>query len=75
MAITFAAVATLAAVAGGWAVQANEYGRVAVLPLLALFGITLLFPSLSDRITRPIVALARASPNLSTKETRHRIRR
>ena len=26
MAVTFAAVATLAAVGGGWAVQANEYG-------------------------------------------------
>ncbi|MEO7128736.1 MAG: cytochrome c biogenesis protein DipZ [Rhodoferax sp.] len=57
MAITFAAVATLAAVGGGWAVQANEYGRVAALGLLALFGITLLVPSLSDRLTRPLVAL------------------
>ena len=57
MAITFAAVATLAAVGGGWAVQANEYGRVAALALLALFGITLLVPSLSDRLTRPLVAL------------------
>ena len=28
MAVTFAAVATLAAVGGGWAVQANEYGRL-----------------------------------------------
>ncbi len=57
MAITFAAVATLAAVGGGWAVQANEYGRVAALTLLALFGVTLLFPWLSDRLTRPLVAL------------------
>src|ERR1700675_644586 len=40
MALTFAAVATLAAVAGGWAVQLNEYGRVAAMALLALFGIT-----------------------------------
>ena len=29
MAATFAAVATLAAIGGGWAVQANEYGRLA----------------------------------------------
>lgn len=29
MAATFAAVATLAAVGGGWAVQANDYGRLA----------------------------------------------
>jgi cytochrome c biogenesis protein CcdA len=57
MAATFAVVATLAAVGGGWAVQANEYGRYAALVLLAVFGITLLFPSLSDRLTRPLVAL------------------
>src|ERR1700740_2652892 len=57
MAVTFAVVATLAAVGGGWAVQANEYGRFAALTLLALFGITLLFPALSDRLTRPFVAL------------------
>ena len=43
MAATFAAVATLAAVGGGWAVRANEYGRYAALALLALFGITLCF--------------------------------
>src|SRR5215472_10846418 len=56
MAATFAAVATLAAVGGGWAVQANEYGRIAALVLLALFGVTLLFPSLAERMTRPLVA-------------------
>ena len=57
MALTFAAVATLAAVAGGWAVEANQYGRVAAIVLLALFGLTLLFPELSDRLTRPLVGL------------------
>src|SRR5271169_2537009 len=57
MVLTFAAVATLAAVGGGWAVQANEYGRIAALTLLALFGLALLFPALSDRLTRPLVAL------------------
>jgi len=57
MALTFMAVATLAAVGGGWAVQANQYGRVAAMLLLAFFGITLLFPQLADRITRPLVAL------------------
>ena len=45
MAVTFAAVATLAAVGGGWAVPANDYGRLAALALLALFGIALLFPA------------------------------
>ena len=57
MAATFAAVATLAAFGGGWAVAANEYGRYAAMALLALFGIILLFPSLSDRLTRPLVSL------------------
>ena len=57
MALTFAAVATLAAVGGGWAVRANEVGRWLALALLALFGVALLFPALSDRMTRPLVAL------------------
>jgi cytochrome c biogenesis protein CcdA/thiol-disulfide isomerase/thioredoxin len=57
MGLTFAVVATLAAVGGGWAVQANEYGRYIAFALLALFGVTLLFPELSDRLTRPLVSL------------------
>src|SRR3954465_3854222 len=57
MAATFAIVATLAAVGGGWAVRANQVGRWAALVLLALFGIALVFPSISDRLTRPLVAL------------------
>ncbi|MDL2400974.1 cytochrome c biogenesis protein DipZ [Rhizobium mayense] len=57
MAITFAAVATLAAVGGGWAVHANEYGRYAAIVLLAIFGVTLASPQAADILTRPIVAL------------------
>ena len=57
MAVTFAGVATLAAVGGGWAVEANQFGRSAALALLALFGLALLLPELSDRLTRPLVAL------------------
>src|SRR5690348_9706541 len=57
MAATFAIVATLAAVGGGWAVRANAIGRWAALVLLALFGIALVFPAISDRLTRPLVAL------------------
>jgi cytochrome c biogenesis protein CcdA/thiol-disulfide isomerase/thioredoxin len=56
MAATFAAVATLAAVGGAWAIQANEYGRIAAIVLLAAFGITLLFPAIADWATRPVVA-------------------
>jgi cytochrome c biogenesis protein CcdA/thiol-disulfide isomerase/thioredoxin len=57
MAATFAIVATLAAVGGGWAVRANAIGRWGALILLALFGLALVFPSLSDRLTRPLVAM------------------
>ncbi|MDT6964111.1 cytochrome c biogenesis protein DipZ [Cupriavidus sp. SZY C1] len=57
MALTFAAVATLASVGGAWAVRANEYGRYAALALLAVFGVSLLVPRLADALTRPVVAL------------------
>jgi cytochrome c biogenesis protein CcdA/thiol-disulfide isomerase/thioredoxin len=68
MAATFALVATLA-VAGGWAVAANEYGRLAAIALLALFGLALLFPGLADRLTRPLVTLgARLSQTAARDE-------
>src|SRR5215470_948708 len=57
MAATFAVVATLAAVGGGWAVAANEYGRYVALALVTLFGLALIFPELSERLTQPLVAL------------------
>jgi cytochrome c biogenesis protein CcdA/thiol-disulfide isomerase/thioredoxin len=57
MAATFALVASLAAVGGGWAVRANQFGRIAALILFAIFGLTLLFPSLAERLTRPLVQL------------------
>ena len=69
MALTFALVATLASVGGGWAVRANEYGRWIALVLLALFAVTLLFPALSDRMTRPLVALGGRLTEANTAET------
>ncbi|SFP11928.1 cytochrome c biogenesis protein DipZ [Pseudomonas sp. NFPP28] len=56
MAVTFALVASLAAVGGGWVVQVNQFGRWLALLCVALFGLTLLLPQLSDRLTRPLVA-------------------
>jgi cytochrome c biogenesis protein CcdA/thiol-disulfide isomerase/thioredoxin len=56
MALTFALVATLAAVGGGWVVQVNQYGRWLALLFVALFGLTLLLPQLAERLTRPLVA-------------------
>jgi cytochrome c biogenesis protein CcdA/thiol-disulfide isomerase/thioredoxin len=57
MVVTFALVASLAAVGGGWVVRANQFGRIAALILFGIFGLTLLFPSLAERISRPLVQL------------------
>ena len=57
MAITFALVATLAAVGGAWAIRANEYGRFAAIVLLALFGLSLLSPRVASLLSRPVVDL------------------
>ncbi|HET8554353.1 MAG TPA: cytochrome c biogenesis protein DipZ [Rhodanobacteraceae bacterium] len=57
MALTFAAVATLAAVGGGWAVHANQYGRIAALIVLAFLGLALLSERLAAWMSRPFVEL------------------
>jgi cytochrome c biogenesis protein CcdA/thiol-disulfide isomerase/thioredoxin len=57
MAASFAAIASLATLGGSWAVHANQAGRIAAMAVLALFGLTLLLPSLAERLARPLVAL------------------
>ena len=57
MAATFAVVASLAAVAGGWAVEANRHGRIVTLALMTLFGLTMFMPTLAARMTVPIVSI------------------
>ena len=56
MALTFAGVATLAAVGGSWAVRVNSWGRWAALAMLTLFGLALLSRRLADWASRPLVA-------------------
>lgn len=56
MALTFALVASLAAVGGAWVVQLNQYGRWLALAFISLFALTLLLPQLAERLTRPLVA-------------------
>lgn len=56
MALTFALFATLAAVGGGWVVAANQYGRWLALVLMAVFGVTLLFPAVAERVMHPLVS-------------------
>ncbi len=57
MTVMFAGMAALVSVGGQWAVGANDVGRSVALVLLALFGLTLVFPALADRMTRPLVQL------------------
>ncbi|MDP9812073.1 cytochrome c biogenesis protein CcdA/thiol-disulfide isomerase/thioredoxin [Rhizobium tibeticum] len=69
MIVTFAGVATLAAVGGSWAVHANEIGRYVAIALIAGFGVTLLSPRIAAVVTRPAVALgSRLSQQASGKK-------
>lgn len=70
MGITFAGVATLAAVGGGWVVQANQYGRWLAIALLALFGLALLLPRLAERLTQPLVNAGSRLSNLAQADGR-----
>src|SRR6202012_6096478 len=70
MAITFAAVASLAAIGGGWAAQANQYGRWVALALFGVFGLTLLLPALSERLMRPLVSAGSRLTDLATEKDR-----
>ncbi|HEY4046497.1 MAG TPA: cytochrome c biogenesis protein DipZ [Acidobacteriaceae bacterium] len=57
MAATFAAVASIAVAGGSWLVRANQYGRMAALVVFALLGLSLLWPALAERLSRPFVRL------------------
>ena len=69
MALTFAAVGTLGAVAGDWAIAANEYGRMAAIAMLAVMGVALIAPRWAERLTRPLVALGSRLSNAATART------
>src|SRR5262249_11997347 len=57
MAATFALVAAIATLAGALVVRANEIGRVLAMVAFAVVGLTLLFPSLAEYLSRPFVRL------------------
>jgi cytochrome c biogenesis protein CcdA/thiol-disulfide isomerase/thioredoxin len=70
MAVTFAGIASLAAVGGSWAVRVNQYGRLLALVLLTAFAATLLSRHLADWLARPFVALGnRLLPSGSAEGT------
>jgi len=57
MAITFAVLAAVATVGGGWIVSANRFGRAIAMVILAIFGLTLLWDGLAERLSRPFPRL------------------
>ena len=57
LALTFAAVGSLAAAGGAWAARGNEIGRWIALSFLALMGFALIFPAVATWIARPFVGL------------------
>ena len=56
MALTFAVVATAAAFGGHWVVRLNQGGRYVAMLVFLLLGITLLFPSIAEILSRPFVS-------------------
>jgi cytochrome c biogenesis protein CcdA/thiol-disulfide isomerase/thioredoxin len=55
MALTFSAVAIAAAFGGHWVVRLNQGGRYVAMAIFLVLGISLLFPSLAEALTRPLV--------------------
>ena len=70
MALMFSVVATAAVFAGHWVVRLNQAGRYAAMAVFLVLGLTLLFPSLAEVLTRPLVrAGSRYQGRPSTKIT------
>jgi cytochrome c biogenesis protein CcdA/thiol-disulfide isomerase/thioredoxin len=55
MALTFSIVAIAAAFGGHWVVRLNQGGRYVAMIVFLVLGISLLFPSLAEVLTRPLV--------------------
>ncbi|MGO2155062.1 MAG: cytochrome c biogenesis protein DipZ [Serratia proteamaculans] len=73
MALTFALFATLAAVGGGWVVAANQYGRWLALVLMAVFGVTLLFPAVAERVMHPLVSAGNRLSDKIAADKQHQV--
>jgi cytochrome c biogenesis protein CcdA/thiol-disulfide isomerase/thioredoxin len=55
MTLTFSFVAIAAAFGGHWVVRLNQGGRYIAMIVFLLLGVSLLFPSLAEALTRPLV--------------------
>jgi cytochrome c biogenesis protein CcdA/thiol-disulfide isomerase/thioredoxin len=55
MALTFSVVAVAAAFGGHWVVRLNQGGRYVAMIVFLVLGVSLLFPSLAEALSRPLV--------------------
>jgi cytochrome c biogenesis protein CcdA/thiol-disulfide isomerase/thioredoxin len=55
MALTFSVVAVAAAFGGHWVVRLNQGGRYVAMFIFLVLGVSLLFPSFAEALTRPLV--------------------
>ncbi len=55
MALTFSVVAIAAAFGGHWVVRLNQGGRYVAMAIFLVLGVSLLFPSIAETLTRPLV--------------------
>jgi cytochrome c biogenesis protein CcdA/thiol-disulfide isomerase/thioredoxin len=55
MALTFSLVAVAAAFGGHWVVRLNQGGRYVAMFIFLVLGVSLLFPSIAETLTRPLV--------------------
>jgi cytochrome c biogenesis protein CcdA/thiol-disulfide isomerase/thioredoxin len=55
MASSFSVVAMAAAVGGHWVVRLNQGGRYVAMAIFLVLGVSLLFPSFAETLTRPLV--------------------
>jgi cytochrome c biogenesis protein CcdA/thiol-disulfide isomerase/thioredoxin len=70
MALTFVLVATAAAFGGHWVVRLNQGGRYLAMAIFLVLGLTLLLPSLAEKLTRPLVSVGgRLQGNPSTESS------
>jgi cytochrome c biogenesis protein CcdA/thiol-disulfide isomerase/thioredoxin len=57
MSLTFSIFSALAIVGGEWIAQANEAGRYLAMVMLSIFGISLIFPILSEKLMAPLMQI------------------
>jgi cytochrome c biogenesis protein CcdA/thiol-disulfide isomerase/thioredoxin len=63
MALTFSLLSGVAILGGEWIGKANEIGRVVAMVLMSLFGLSLLFPRLSEAVFAPLTRFGSSLAN------------